>query len=125
MEVIFKMPTSGNSNRKEERPSILFVDDEESILNVVSILFRKNYDITVTTDPFKAVELLKTKKFHVIFSDQRMPAMTGIELLRQARGHAPNTIRILLTGYADMDAIVGAINDVEVYRFLEKPWDNG
>src|SRR5204863_69623 len=82
------------------------------------------YNVTVTTDAYEAVEMLKTKKFHVIVSDQRMPAMTGVQLLSQARDLAPNTVRVLLTGYSDTDAIIGAINDVEVHRFLQKPWDN-
>jgi serine/threonine-protein kinase len=118
------MATPGTIKTTKKQPSILFVDDDPSILTIVKLIFRANYNITVTADPFEAVELLKTKKFDVIVSDQRMPTMTGVELLRQARDLAPNTIRILLTGYADTDAIVGAINDVEVYRFLQKPWDN-
>jgi eukaryotic-like serine/threonine-protein kinase len=108
----------------KEKPSLLFVDDEPSILMAVRVVFRTHYDVTVTTDGFEAIELLKTKKFHVIVSDQRMPNMTGVELLQQARDIAPDTIRILLTGYSDTDAILGAINEVEVHRFLQKPWDN-
>ena len=107
-----------------EIPSILFIDDEPSILMAVRVVFRKGYQVTVTTDGFEAIELLKTKKFHVVVSDQRMPTITGIEVLKRAKEIAPNTVRILLTGYSDADAIVGAINDVEVHRFLQKPWDN-
>jgi serine/threonine-protein kinase len=106
------------------KPSLLFVDDEPSILTALRVVFRTGYDVTVTTDGFEAVELLKTKRFDVIVSDQRMPKMTGVELLRHALDLSPNTIRVLLTGYSDTDAILGAINDVEVHRFLQKPWDN-
>src|SRR5262245_48652696 len=96
------------------KPSLLFVDDEPSILTALRVVFRTGYEVTITTDGFEAVELLKTKHFDVIVSDQRMPKMTGVELLRHARDLAPNTIRVLLTGYSDTDAILGAINDVEV-----------
>ena len=61
---------------------------------------------------------------HVIISDQRMPVMPGVELLRQAREISPHSVRILLTGYSDLASIVGSINDGEVYRFISKPWDN-
>jgi response regulator RpfG family c-di-GMP phosphodiesterase len=106
------------------KPRLLFVDDEPSILSSLRVVFRTNYDVTATTDGFEAIELLKTGTFDVIVSDQRMPKITGVEVLRHACELAPNTVRILLTGYSDTDAIVGAINDVEVHRFLQKPWDN-
>jgi DNA-binding NtrC family response regulator len=106
------------------KPRLLFVDDEPSILSSLRVVFRTNYDVTVTTDGFEAIELLKTRMFDVIVSDQRMPKISGVEVLRHACEFAPNTVRILLTGYSDTDAIVDAINDVEVHRFLQKPWDN-
>jgi response regulator RpfG family c-di-GMP phosphodiesterase len=106
------------------KPRLLFVDDEPSILSSLTVVFRTNYDVTVTTDGFEAIELLKTRTFDVIVSDQRMPQITGVDVLRHACELAPNTVRILLTGYSDTDAIVDAINDVEVHRFLQKPWDN-
>jgi response regulator RpfG family c-di-GMP phosphodiesterase len=106
------------------KPRLLFVDDEPSILNSLRVVFRTNYDVTVTTDGFEAIEYLKTRPFDVVVSDQRMPKITGVEVLRRAYELAPNTVRILLTGYSDTDAILGAINDVEVHRFLQKPWDN-
>jgi len=61
---------------------------------------------------------------HVVVSDQRMPEMLGVELLRRVKGMAPNTVRMLLTGYSDLAAIVGSINEGEVFRFISKPWDN-
>jgi len=106
------------------KPSLLFVDDERSILTALRVVFRGAYDVTVTTDGFEAIELMKTRSFHVIVCDQRMPTITGVEVLRQARELSPDSVRILLTGYSDTDAILGAINDVEVHRFLQKPWDN-
>jgi serine/threonine-protein kinase len=131
MKGIIRMTAQGNNmidmtamETTLAKPRLLFVDDEPSILSSLSVVFRTNYDVTVTTDGYEAIELLKTKVFDVIVSDQRMPHITGVELLRHACELAPDTVRILLTGYSDPDAIVGAINDVEVHRFLQKPWDN-
>jgi len=84
----------------------MFVDDEPTILNALRLAFRSGYDVTVTTDAHEALEILKSKKFHVVVSDQRMPTMTGVEFLSQARDLSPNTIRVLLTGYSDADAII-------------------
>jgi len=107
-----------------QRARILFVDDEERILTALRSLFRMHYRVFTATNGPEALEF--TRKFapHVIVSDQRMPDMTGVELLRQAKEVAPNTVRILLTGYSDLASIVGSINDGEVFRFISKPWDN-
>jgi DNA-binding NtrC family response regulator len=113
-----------NPENARAKPRLLFVDDEPSILSSLRVVFRTNYDVTITTDGFEAIELMRHSKFDVIVSDQRMPKISGVEVLRRAREISPNTVRILLTGYSDPDAIVGAINEVEVHRFLQKPWDN-
>lgn len=106
------------------KPKILFVDDEERILNSLRALFRLEYEVTVTTDAQQALELLKQNHYHLLVSDQRMPIMQGVELLRQAKELSPHTVRILLTGFADLAAIVGSINEGEVYRYICKPWDS-
>lgn len=106
------------------KPKILFVDDEERILNSLRALFRMEYEVTVTTDGYHAVELLKRHHYHLLVSDQRMPIMQGVELLRQAKEHSPHTVRILLTGFSDLAAIVGSVNEGEVYRYICKPWDS-
>ena len=105
------------------KPKVLFVDDEERILNSLRALFRLQYDVTVTTDGHHALELLKREHFHLLVSDQRMPTMQGVELLRRAKEISPYTVRILLTGFSDLAAIVGSVNDGEVYRYICKPWD--
>lgn len=104
------------------KPKILCVDDEERILNSLRALFRMDYEVTVTTDAHHALELLKENHYHLLVSDQRMPLMQGVELLRQAKEISPHTVRILLTGFADLAAIVGSINEGEVYRYICKPW---
>jgi serine/threonine-protein kinase len=103
---------------------VLFVDDDERILNAVRALFRQDYDVVTAAGGEAALAELKQAQYHVIVSDQRMPGVTGVELLRQARSLAPNAVRILLTGYTDLAALVGSINQGEIFRFVMKPWDN-
>jgi len=103
---------------------ILFVDDEERIVTALRSIFRTHYHVFTATNGPEALEFVRKFEPHVVVSDQRMPEMTGVELLRRVKGMAPNTVRMLLTGYSDLAAIVGSINDGEVFRFISKPWDN-
>ena len=103
---------------------LLLIDDEERILTALKSLFRQRYHVFTTTDGNKALDFIKKYHVHVIISDQRMPIMPGVELLRRSQEISPTSVRILLTGYSDLAAIVGSINDGEVYRFISKPWDN-
>ena len=107
-----------------KKARLLLIDDEERILTALKSLFRGRYHVFVTTDGNKALEFIRKYHMHVIVSDQRMPVMPGVELLRQSRDISPHSVRILLTGYSDLAAIVGSINEGEVYRFIAKPWDN-
>ncbi|MGQ0512131.1 MAG: protein kinase domain-containing protein [Betaproteobacteria bacterium] len=104
-------------------PAALFVDDEERVVNALRSLFRDSFEVETATGGAQALELLRARRFHVLVSDQRMPEMPGVELLRQAKAIAPATVRILLTGYSDLAAIVGSVNDSEVFRFVSKPWN--
>ena len=106
-----------------KKARVLFIDDEERILTALKSQFRERYHVFTTTDPNKALDFIGKFQTHVIVSDQRMPEMVGVELLRRSRANAPNSVRILLTGYSDLASIVGSINDGEVYRFISKPWD--
>lgn len=106
-----------------EKPTLLLVDDEERILRSLRMLFAANYRVLVTTSGHEALEILRREKVHALVSDQRMPAMAGVDLLRQAREIAPNTMRLLLTGYSDAEAIIGSINDGEIFRYISKPWN--
>jgi DNA-binding NtrC family response regulator len=105
-----------------DKPKILLVDDEERILRSLSMLLRTQYQIFATSDGHEALKILRQENIHVVISDQRMPVMSGTELLRQARDIAPDTIRILLTGYSDADAALDALNDGEIFRYINKPW---
>lgn len=104
-------------------PAALFVDDEERVVNALRALFRDSFEVETATGGAQALERLQARRFHVLVSDQRMPEMPGVELLRQAKALAPATVRILLTGYSDLAAIVGSVNDSEVFRFVSKPWN--
>lgn len=104
------------------KPKVLLVDDEERILRSLGLLLRMQYQVFATSDGNEALEILRREKIHVLISDQRMPIMTGSELLRQAREVAPDTVRLLLTGYADADAALDAVNDGEIFRYINKPW---
>jgi len=103
------------------RPNILFVDDEQRVLNSMRALFRREFDLFLTTDGAEAVKIAADNPIDVIVADQRMPGLSGIEVLDQVKKISPNTIRILLTGYADPTAVNDSINIGEVFRFLGKP----
>lgn len=104
--------------------SILFVDDEESILNSLVRIFRKEgYEIFTAASGKEALEILEDNDVSLVISDYRMPEMSGVDFLSQAKEVQPDAIRIMLTGYADLQASIDAINKGEVYRFIAKPWD--
>ena len=107
----------------EQRARLLFVDDEERIVNLLRMMFRSDYEVFTATSGREALEVIATQPIDVIISDQRMPEMLGIELLSQVSKRSPATMRILLTGYSDLAAIIGSVNDGEVFRFINKPWD--
>lgn len=104
--------------------TVLFVDDEPGILATMRMLFRGKYNLLFANSGAEALEIIRSQKVDVIVSDQRMPQMTGVELLKAVRAASENTMRILLTGYSDLHSIVGSINEGEIFRFVNKPWDN-
>jgi len=103
--------------------SILLVDDEPEILFSLRGLLRKEFELYTAESGAEALEILHRHPVHVIMTDQRMPQMTGVELLRRARGDCPQAIRLVFTGYADIKAVIDAINQGQIYRYLTKPWD--
>ena len=104
---------------------ILFVDDEENVLKALQRIFRReNYTVLIARSGPEALELLTEEPVHVVISDHRMPGMTGAELLRKIKSLYPQTIRIMLTGFADVNAIMGAVNEGAVYKFITKPWND-
>lgn len=100
---------------------LLFVDDEPMILHSLSLLF-EDYTVYTATSGQQGLEILQQHPISVIISDQRMPQMTGVEFLRQAKEIAPDAIRILMTGYSDLQSIIDSVNVGEVFRYVNKPW---
>jgi CheY-like chemotaxis protein len=106
------------------RPRILVVDDEEAILETMAFTFEDDYEVLTSASPREALALLEREgPVAVVISDQRMPEMTGVEFLARVFALHPTTVRIILTGFADMDAIIRAINDGHVYAYITKPWE--
>ncbi|NTV45294.1 MAG: response regulator [Chlorobiales bacterium] len=105
--------------------TILFVDDEASILTSLSFSFKRNYNVLTAQDGHSAVRIFQTAStpIHVIVSDQRMPGMLGVELLREVKVISPATMRILLTGYSDLQDVISSVNVGEVFRYVNKPWN--
>lgn len=104
---------------------ILIVDDEQHVLNALSRLLRNpKYEVIASTKPVTALKTVEDVKVDLIISDMRMPEMDGAEFLRQSKELKPLVPRILLTGHADMEETVRAINDGEIFAFISKPWDN-
>jgi two-component system, probable response regulator PhcQ len=104
---------------------ILVVDDEENVCKALRrTLKREGYDVTAVTSPAEALELLKKERFDLVMSDHLMPNMTGLEFLKLVHDRYPDSVRIMLTGHADIETAIAAINQGEIYRFLTKPWDD-
>lgn len=107
----------------QQRPTVLLVDDEESILNSLRRLLREQpYDLLLATSGEQALAIMAEKPVDLIVSDARMPGMDGAALLARVYSLYPDTTRILLTGYADLETIVKAINQGHVHRYIAKPW---
>lgn len=110
-----------DSNRKYK---VLFVDDESRILTALRSIFRREYEVFTAEGGEQALEVLANNQIDVIVSDQRMPNMLGNELLAKVHKQYPKTMRVLLTGFMDKEAIIKTINEGEIYRFINKPWNN-
>jgi len=104
---------------------ILFVDDEDYILDVVKSIFSdQGMHILTARNAMEALEMIKDLEIAVLVSDNQMPGMKGIELLSRVSAISPDTVKILMTGFADLSIAIEAINRVEVFRFIVKPWEN-
>jgi DNA-binding NtrC family response regulator len=103
---------------------VLYVDDEINNLNSFKAAFRRDFEIFIASSAKEGRKILDTQEIGVIITDQRMPGMTGIEFLESILPIYPDTIRILLTGFSDINAVMDAINRGQVYKYLVKPWQN-
>jgi CheY-like chemotaxis protein len=113
---------SAMTNRS--RPRILVVDDEEAILETMTFTFEDDYEVFTSTDARRALDVLDQQApIAVVLTDQRMPNMSGVEFVTEVCKRHPSTVRMILTGFSDMDAIIEAINDGHVYAYITKPWE--
>ena len=109
--------------KTEEKFRVLCVDDEQDIVSTLNRFFRKDYQVVTATSGEKGIELIKSQPFDLIISDQRMPEVTGDMVLKFAMDTQPEAIRILLTGYSDMESLVKCVNDAGIYKYISKPWE--
>ena len=113
-----------NLEMGEEHFNILYVDDEEQNLISFKAALRRDYNIYTALSALEGMEILRNNDIHLIITDQRMPEMTGVEFLEKILPEYPDTIRMVLTGYSDVEAIIKAINSGRVFRYITKPWDH-
>jgi len=102
---------------------ILLVDDEPEILFSLRGLLRREFEIHTAESGTEALDILRQKAIHVIMTDQRMPDMTGVQLLHRVAVDYSQVIRMVFTGYADIKAVIDAVNQGHIYRYITKPWD--
>ena len=110
------METAGKIN-------VLYVDDELNNINSFRATFRKDYNVFTALSGIVGLEILKEHTIHIIITDQRMPDMTGVEFLVEVLKAYSDPVRILLTGYTDINAVIDAVNKGHIYYYLNKPWD--
>ena len=113
-------------SERARNPVIAVVDDEEMVLTSLRsfLQLETDYEVEVFQEPAKAVEVLADKPLDLVISDYLMPEMNGIEFLTEVKKLHPYATRVLLTGYADKENAIKAINEVGLYQYVEKPWDN-
>ena len=107
----------------EKKITVLYIDDEEDNLLAFKATFRRNYKVLTATSSAQGLDVLNNNTVHVIIADQRMPQSTGVEFFDIVRKAHPDPIRILLTGFTDVEAIIDAINKGQIFRYIKKPWD--
>ncbi|HEY2581416.1 MAG TPA: response regulator [Mucilaginibacter sp.] len=107
----------------ENKITVLYVDDEQNNLFSFKATFRIKYNVLTALSGDLALKILNEKRVHVVITDQRMPEMTGVEFLEIVLEKYPDPMRVLLTGYADMSAVVDAVNKGKIFHYLAKPWN--
>lgn len=110
------------ANLISRRP-ILVVDDEPDILRSLKSLLRHEFQVYTAGGGEEAMRVLEENEIHVVMTDQRMPRMNGVEVLRRVKATHPEAMRVIFTGYADVQAVIDAVNQGNVFRYVAKPWD--
>jgi DNA-binding NtrC family response regulator len=104
------------------RHTLLVVDDETDVCDSVHDLLRREFNVLKAKSADEGLKLMRDNEVHIIMTDQRMPKVTGVELLKSIRTGHPQAVRMLFTGYADLDSVIAAINQGHIFKFLKKPW---
>jgi len=107
----------------DNKINILYVDDEVNNLTSFKAMFRVKYNVFTAISADDAMKIMETQPIEIIVTDQRMPNMTGVEFLEKVLEKYPEPMRILLTGYADMNAVIDAVNKGKIFHYLSKPWN--
>jgi putative two-component system response regulator len=107
----------------EDKFKILCIDDEPDVIGTLRRAFRKDYDVVTATSGREGIALIMSQPFDLIICDQRMPEVTGDMVLKCAMEQQPEAIRILLTGYSDMDSLIKCVNEAGIYKYITKPWE--
>lgn len=113
-----------NKYQTDRKLTLLIVDDEEQILKMLARLFRSEYRVVTANGGQEGLKKFDEERPELVLSDQRMAGMTGIEMLKTIAGKEPGTVRILITGYSDIDAVIEAVNHKLLDRYVTKPWNN-
>lgn len=106
----------------KQKISVLYVDDEVHNLRSFKATFRRDFKVFTAESGSEGIEVFKTEDIDIVLTDQRMPNMTGTEMLVEVQQINPEPMRILITGYSDINAVIDSINKGQVYRYLNKPW---
>jgi signal transduction histidine kinase len=122
--VTLQVEARDGSDVATRKHSLLIVDDEPDVLDSLRHQFHRTYRVLTALSGERAIEVIKQDDVQIILSDQRMPGMSGDVFLRQARQLKPDAIRMLFTGYADIQAVISAVNDGQIFRYILKPWDS-
>ena len=101
---------------------LLVIDDEVDVCDSVHDLLRREFRVLKATSAQEGYRLMQEEEVHIVMTDQRMPKISGVELLKKVKARNPQAVRMLFTGYADLDSIIAAINQGHIYQFLKKPW---
>lgn len=103
--------------------NLLIIDDEVDITKALVRQFRRKYNVFASTDASDALKIMEREKIQVVLSDQRMPGMTGVDFFTRIKDKYPDALKLILTGFSDIEAVIGAINEGQVFRYVKKPWN--
>lgn len=112
-----------NSNISQ-KINVLYIDDEENNLNAFKAVFRREFNVFVAESAKEGLKIINENEIEVILSDQRMPEMTGVDFFESILENHADAMRVLVTGYSDINTVIEAINKGQVYRYVAKPWCN-